>query len=276
MIHILTLSWNGESKLAKLYPSLVKSMEGLEWTWHIKDNGSVDGSINLIESWKNENVISYAYHDNNQNFSEGCNYLFSKCNAKEDDFVLLLNNDIVIKNKKSIKNMIDIFKDKDVGVVGARLTCPINNTIQHAGVVFHEHNKLPLHHAEGEKITKETENDREVQACTGACLLTKASLYKAASPDNLSGNNGLLESLQWGFDDIDFCLQIKYNMSKKVIYCGNTEITHEQSASLKIRPINKLFQNHNINVFRGKWAGVVFTDRQLYKNANHNVYKGIK
>lgn len=274
MLHILTLNWQGKQKLEKLYPTLLNNVEGLEYKWHIKDNFSSDGSIELIESWQNPNVNLHKYKDNLQNFSEGMNYLFHHADAKDEDYILLLNNDVMFNDHSSIKNMIDImFKDSEVGVVGARLLYMGTSKIQHCGVVFDNRYKLPTHFRSKQESTDDDKKNRLFQAVTGAVLLTKAKYYKNVATDNPSKINGLNESLRWAFDDVDACLNIKYNMNKKIVYCGKTNIYHEESASLKKNPVNKMFLKHNIQLLVSKWFDTYVIDRDIYaKNPNHNIY----
>lgn len=276
MLYIYTLNWDGEDKLKKLVPSLLSALENIEYKWFIKDNKSKDNSINYIESLNNDNIHIVKYHNNIQNFSEGMNFLFKESNPNDNDLILLLNNDVIINNKSSIKNMIKIIEeDKDVGVVGAKLTYTDTNLIQHCGVAFHPFNKMPFHiFAKNKKdndhfVTK----NRLFQAVTGAVLLTRASLYKNICVDNKSGIQGMDEDYHWAFDDIDLCLSIKYKMNKKIVYCAGTNIYHEESSSLKKNPVNKLFMNHNMLRLLNKWKDFCVVDATDYmNNINHNLY----
>jgi GT2 family glycosyltransferase len=273
-LHILTLNWDGQDKLAKLYPTVMKALHNIDYTWHIKDNGSKDNSVEYINSFNNSNVNIIAYKNNLQNFSQGCNYLFNEASPADDDYVLLLNNDVIINASKSIKNMINIMEEnQEVGVVGARLLYTNTDKLQHAGVYFDKNNRTPAHFRANEKSDLDAEKNREFQAVTGAVLLTKAKYYKEANK-NKSGSLGLDESLNWAFDDIDYCLSVKYKMNKKIVYCGNTNIYHEESASLKKNPTNKLFMPANVRRFVSKWGGIYALDEDEYhKNTHHNLYR---
>jgi GT2 family glycosyltransferase len=104
-------------------------------------------------------------------------------------------------------------------------------------------------------------------------LLTKAKYFKGAF-ENESGNKGMDENYHWAFDDVDLCLSIGVGQNKKVVYCGQTSIFHEESASLKKNPANKLFMRHNTTYFKNKWKGKYTNDQDVFtKNANHNLYK---
>jgi O-antigen biosynthesis protein len=271
-LYILTLNWNGEDKLKKLYPSLTKNLDEIEYEWHIKDNASTDESFNFIEEWRqyNQNIIPYKYPNNIQTFAEGCNFLFNSVRSeiKDNDNILLLNNDIIFQDTSSIKNMLKIIENDDVGVVGAKLNYANNpKHLQHAGVIFDKkYNSLPFHFRPNEIEDDKSRQNREFQAITGAVLLTK---WKYVKSINLFDTN-----FKWCFDDIDLCFKIKYNLNKKIIYCGNTNILHEESATLKKNPVNKLFMTHNVKYFQSKWNGRYILDHHFYLNdPNYKLHK---
>lgn len=274
MLHLLTLTWNACDKLTKLKESLIPALHGLDYQWHIKDNASKDDTVAVAKTWGDKvNVIPY--HSNGQNFSAGMNYLFNVAQPKDNDYVLLLNNDVIINDNKSIHNMINIMKkDATVGAVGCRLLYTGTDLLQHAGVVFDPRTKTPTHFRVGQKTDSAAEKNRQFQVVTGAVLLTNGESFKNGFNKNKSGINGMDENYHWAFDDVDLCLSIKYNQSKKIVYCGSTEIFHEESASLKKNPANKLFMNHNISYLAGKWHGRYQIDMPDYvANPKLNLYQ---
>lgn len=274
MLHILTLTWNGLDKLTKLKESLIPSLNGLDYIWHIKDNGSKDETVATASTW-GDKVKVYTYPNNLQNFSSGMNYLFKEAAPDDDDYVLLLNNDIIFKDTKSIHAMINIMKkDAEVGAVGARLLFTDTEKLQHAGVVFDPRTKTPTHYRIAEKTDSMSEKNRVFQVVTGAVLLTKGKYFKKVHEKNASGVVGMDENYHWAFDDVDLCLSIKYNLNKKIVYCGKTNIFHEESASLKKNPTNQLFMSHNVKYFLEKWNGRYEIDMDRYrKNNKHNLYQ---
>jgi hypothetical protein len=63
-------------------------------------------------------------------------------------------------------------------------------------------------------------------------------------------------------------------MDKKIVYCGKTNIFHEESASLKKNPANKLFMPHNVNYLRTKWMSRYTLDQSNYsKDPKLNLYE---
>lgn len=262
MLYLSTLTWRALDKLTKLKDSLLPCLEGIDYQWIIKDNDSQDGTYEAASTW-GDNIKVIGYPDNKQNFAQGVNYCFNYANPKDDDLFLLLNNDIVFNDKDSIKNMIACLKD-DVGVVGARLLYTGTNTLQHAGVVIDPFVRAPSHFRAGKQSDAAAECNRVFQAVTGALLLVRAGDYRKVCK-NPSGSEGMDENFHWAFEDIDLCLSIGHNLKKKVVYCGKTNIFHEESASLKKNPVNKMFQNHNLDHFRTKWGNRFIVDRFAYE-----------
>lgn len=271
MLYILTLTWNHLDKLSKLKDSLLPALEGIDYTWIIKDNASSDKTYEEASAWGDRvNVVKYK--DNLQNFSQGMNYIFNVASPADNDLVLLLNNDITFGDTVSIKKMISLLKG-DVGAVGAKLLYTGTKRIQHAGVIFPNHG-LPLNYRRGDTDDMNSLQNRYFQAVTGAVMLMRADTYKNICTTNKSGIGGLCEQLIWCFDDIDACLSIVSNQKKKIIYCGDTNIFHEESASLKENPVNKLFMDYNVKFFSNKWRGKYLNDLDRYAtNSKYNLIK---
>lgn len=274
MLYLLTLTWNGADKLLKLKESLMPALEGMEYTWLIKDNASKDDTVAMASSW-GDKVKVIPYKNNLQNFSAGMNFLYHEAKPADNDLIMLLNNDVIVNDKQSIKQMTSIMeRDPKVGAVGARLLYTGTDLLQHAGVVFHTKMHTPTHFRVKEKTDKNAEKNREFQVVTGAVLVTKGEYFRQACTTNKSGVNGMDENYHWAFDDVDLCLSIKYNMGKKIIYCGKTDIFHEESATLKKNPTNQLFSLHNVNYLKNKWEKRYALDQDIYtKDSKYNLYQ---
>lgn len=257
-IHAFTLTHNGIDHLKLMIPSLFRAAlkTRCKIILYIRDNGSTDGTKDLIDSYGLTNPVEIRYYyinHNLDNFSKGNNFLFEK--AKEygvcdEDILLFLNNDIIIKDPTSLDKMINMFDD-NVGIVGTKLLYP-NGRIQHAGIVFDEkYGYFPYHLMRGEKDNKKASTNREFQAVTFACAMMKVKCM-----NELPGG-GLDENYHWCFEDVSCNLMVCKVQGKKVLYCGNTNIVHNESATLKKTLVNKLFQSHNFNLFKKTWFGRV-------------------
>lgn len=254
-LHILTITYNGVDYIKSLAPSLFNCILPESVVWHIRDNDSKDDTENIVKNLSSPFPIFYHKIDHNKDNYAAChNYLINKAEADLDnDWYLFLNNDIVINDKKSIKKMLKLIKD-DVGVVGTKLLYP-NNTVQHGGIIFKkEYGGLPYHYKVGHQNNQYVSKNRQFQAVTFAFALVKASCVSKLK------NGKLDEGYSWCFEDVSVCLDVLYRQKMKILYCGDTNITHLESATLKKTSINKPYQNHNFNKFRQEWKDIVKYD----------------
>jgi glycosyltransferase involved in cell wall biosynthesis len=78
-IVVLTPTYNRANTLPKLYNSLIKQ-ENYNFNWLIIDDGSTDGTKQLIEEFKNEKIINIHYiYQTNGGKARALNTGFSKC-----------------------------------------------------------------------------------------------------------------------------------------------------------------------------------------------------
>lgn len=270
-IHIFTLTWNGQEKLEKLAPTLWENVRMFgahrvfrSFEWHIRDNGSSDDTIKAVEGFKFSKV--YEVGHNRDSFAKGMNYLFEQANPDDTDLILLLNNDMIFGDERSLLNMVELLTASDVGMVGARLLYNDTNLLQHAGVIFSQrYNNLPYHYRHKEISDAAAEKNRYFQAVTAACCLLRAKDWRAV--------NGMDENYWWCFEDVDLCFAIR-SLGKKIAYCGKTKIYHEESASLKKNPVNKMMMPQNVDRFKQKWHNKYIIDHDRYlKDTNYNLIK---
>lgn len=269
---IYTLSWNGVDKLKQLRPGLNANLAKLTYTkgqlnpewempeWMVRDNGSKDDTVKELNGWSYLSDSPFAptvfeIGHNKNNFAQGMNYLAEKSNLNDDDLILLLNNDVVFNNNTSLLNMYNLIQQPDIGVVGAKLLYPETNLLQHAGTIFGPtYGNMPYHFRHKQPSDKNAEKNRYFQCVTAACCLIKAKEFKKV--------NGLSEQYFWAFEDVDMCLKIGEN--SKIAYCGQTNISHTESATLTKNPVNKLFLKQNVEYFKQKWWGKYDIDHKKY------------
>lgn len=270
-LHALTLSWNGEQKIQNLQYSLKRNFDHLkndmDCIWHLRDNGSKDSTKRILSTplWERSELNLYEIGHNRDSFATCVNYLFKEADPNDDDLILLLNNDVVFNEEVALLKMWTLMKKTNAAIVGARLM-DNQNKLQHAGVIFsNQYGKMPWHYRRNDAADHAAYANRYFQAVTAAVCLVKASSFKRVG--------GMCEDYKWAFEDIDLCLRI--GKDEKIVYAGDTKITHEESATLKINPINKLFLSHNVSCFKKHWWNgnepVYQIDHDLYlKNPKYN------
>jgi O-antigen biosynthesis protein len=273
MLHILTLTWQGKDKLKQLKESLMPALSDLDYVWHIKDNGSTDGSVDEIKVWNDAKINLMQFPHNRQSYSEGMNLLFKEASPKDSDVILTLNNDVIINDPASLKNMLKILKhDKEVGAVGAKLNYTGTSKIQHCGVLFNPGNGLPYHYRGGVEEEARDRASRYYPVVTGAVSIFPADVF-ANCCKNKSGTKGFSEDYFFAFEDVDMCMRIGYRLKKKIVYCGDTNIFHEESASLKKNPVHKMFFAKNRKTFIETWAkNIDVTLSTRYEDPAYDLY----
>lgn len=142
------------------------------------------------------------------------------------EHLLLLNNDIEILSPDFLRELLSYSQRDDVGAVGAKLYYP-DDTIQHAGVIMgingsagHSHKSYPRK-AVGDLYRLVT--TQNYMAVTGACLMTKASLYREAG--------GLdEEKFAVAYNDVDYCLKL-WKRGLLNVFTPRAEAYHYESKS---------------------------------------------
>lgn len=268
MLNVLCLNWNGHHLLKDMIPSLKNNLNkcGINSKIYVRDNGSKDESVSYLK--EESDVVIYEVGHNRDSFSQGVNSLFKLADINfdnnDDDLILLLNNDIKFNDDLSLLKMINLMKATKAAIVGARLMYEDGVKISHNGVIFSSrYNSMPWHFREGEALSKNDYKNKYFQAVTAACCLVK--------PENFRKAGMLDENLKWAFEDISLNLDVLINQKQKIACCGETNIIHLTSNSLKKNPMNKLFMQQNVSYFKNKWSGKYKIDHEHYlNNADYN------
>ena len=174
----------------------------------------------LPAHYKNCRVVRY---QGPFNFSAINNFGAAQARGEQ---LLLLNNDIEILSEGFLKELLSYSQRPDVGAVGAKLYYP-DDTIQHAGVIMgingsagHSHKSYPRK-AVGDLYRLVT--TQNYMAVTGACLMTKTALYKAAG--------GLdEEKFAVAYNDVDYCLKL-WGQGLLNVFTPRAEAYHYESKS---------------------------------------------
>lgn len=232
----------------------------------------------LIQEYNN---ISVYYNDKNYGFPYTVNYGISKGNS---ELVLILNSDVILEENcvqtliKTIENNeVDDspFSGKDnkgIGIVSPLLTFPDDSKtlnkpagkVQHAGISFGM-NRMPKHRLIGWSIDNpKVHLKRELQAVSGACILTKRSIINTIIGLNKQlGDNSGIFNLTYGrgtFEDMEFCLATR-SLGYKVVYEPKAKGIHYTNSSSETTggfPISR-----NFMIFKARCGHLIGYDDWL-------------
>lgn len=184
------------------------------------DNASSDETPEMLKAFSNTRVVR---NDVNLGFAGANN---QGARLAQGRHLVLLNNDTQ-PLPGWLASMLRVAADPGVGAVGARLLFP-DKTVQHAGVVmsgvFFSKQPVAPYHLNYRLDWNDplVERARELQAVTGACLLTPRELYLRVG--------GLDESFWNGYEDVDYCLKVRRE-GLRVVYDGGAALFHFESQS---------------------------------------------
>lgn len=217
------------STLERCIKSLFEKTDWSNFEVLIIDNGSVEIEtrefLNGLKKLGDELDGRIRVFDYSKPFNYSAMNNFAASQAR-GDYLLLLNNDTAALHPQWLRNMMSYASQDDVGVVGAKLLFP-NGKIQHAGVV------LGIDHVAGHPFIDWDPKDygyfgwlqlpRDISAVTGACLLTKKSIF-----DEVKGLDE--RDLAVSYNDVDYCLKVKAN-GQRVVWTPFSILMHEGSKS---------------------------------------------
>lgn len=234
------------------------------------ENNSTDPAIfEYYETLKKHPAIKVVEYKDKFNYSRINNFGETFANG---EYLILLNNDTEVVTRNWIEELLMYAQREDVGAVGCMLYYE-DYTIQHAGIVI----GLGAHRTAGHthyKMAKENLGymgrlcyAQNVSAVTGACLMTKKSLY-----DELKG---LDEDFAVALNDVDFCLRLR-EKGYLNIFTPFAELFHYESKSrgtdvteeASLENANRY--NKESELFRNKWAKVL-EEGDPYYNPNFSL-----
>ena len=215
------------------------------------DNASSDKTKMFLSNI--ENRIKVIYNKKNIGFAKACN---QGANIGISKYLLFLNNDTEVQPgwMNALIEVLD--EDESVAAVGSKMLFP-DNSIQHAGVVIINDQKLPdplvaRHIYYRQDCNYPMANVMSTyQALTAACMLVRKSSFKAVG--------GFDEKYWNGYEDIDLCFKLQKHGSL-LIYQPKSVVIHYESKSGSER-FNRT--KKNIERLHKKWIGKINPDLMI-------------
>ena len=231
-LSIIIVNWNTAKLLRDCLDSLkldppIRRMK-LEIEVIVVDNGSTDGSIDEMQSFKaseKQNInLKIIKNKGNLGFSKAVNQGIKESTG---EVVLLLNSDTIVK-KGALKELLDFEEKVGSVVVGARMLNP-DGTVQGSCFYFPTVKRAILEYWLKKKnyFSKYAPaglDSVEVEAVSGGAMLISRVLI-----DKI----GMLDERYFMyFEDLDFCRRVR-KAGYKIYYLPTAEIIHEHGASGK-------------------------------------------
>jgi len=206
------------------------------------DNGSTDGTVKWLKAQMQENK-NYKLIENEQNlgFAKGCNQGVA---ASQGEFILLLNNDVVVA-EGWLSGLLDALKHApDAGIVGP-MTNNISGPQQINDDSYQSVNYLDKYAAQFQE--KHRHRRIPLRRIVGFCMLFKRALAEQIGVLDESFGTG-------NFEDDDYCLRAALAGYKNYI-AGDVFIHHYGSRSFIGNKINYgAALSDNRQIINKKWT----------------------
>jgi GT2 family glycosyltransferase len=224
LVSILVPTRNAVHVLRPCVTSLLERTDYPRFEVLIIDNQSDDpATLAYMGSVVADDRVHVVCYDVPFNFSAINN--FGAQHAK-GELLAFVNNDVEVLTPGWLTAMVAHASRPEVGAVGAELLYP-DGRIQHAGVLLglgslagHVFRGLP---SAPPGWAMWAAQPRRVSAVTGACLVVRAELFRAAG--GLDADN-----LPVAFNDVDFCLRLR-RRGLRTILTPEAKLVHHESAT---------------------------------------------
>jgi len=202
-ISILLLNYNGLDYLKQTIQPITE-LEFPDKEIVVFDNGSTDNSVQFLQTFKQIRIVENGY---NSGYSKGKN---SGVAATAGDFVLMLDNDILIHDKTILKKLIANYSE-ETGFLQVPLF-DVNCSLTNYYGVFYSLYGVNLHRKPFSKTNFEESKHAliEIPGATGGCMFFKRKVW-----DTLGGFD---ESQEFNIDDIDLAARSMLMGYKNFIY----------------------------------------------------------
>jgi GT2 family glycosyltransferase len=170
---VVVPNWNGADDL----PACLNSLLAQSLNTHIivVDNGSVDNSLDLIESkYKTVEIIKLS---KNYGFDGGVNAGIKKALADGFEYIALFNNDAVA-DKKWLGHLVSFLdKNSEAGIVTSKIVDQHNTHIDSTGDIYTVWG-LAFPRGRGEEISSKYDNDIWIFGASGGASLYRSKLFE--------------------------------------------------------------------------------------------------
>jgi len=223
-VFVIILNWNGKDYLNDCLPT-ISNQTYPNYKVVLVDNGSTDDSVEFVK--KNYPHVAIIELDRNYGFSKGNNIGIEYALKKGADYVLLLNNDTVVK-ENFLEELVLVAENNNAGICGPKIFFwnlnGRNDIIWFAGGYANVDKGKFYHYRIGKPDIKKEEIS-EVDFISGCCMLIKKDVFKKI---------GLLDEVYSPVycEDIDFCLRAK-KAGFKILYNPKAVVWHKVSATSK-------------------------------------------
>ncbi len=260
-ISIVILNWNGKKDTLECLKSLRKlSTTGFKLQIIVVDNGSTDNSardIKLVTGFQNLKVVETG---ENLGFAAGNNIGIKQALLDGSDFIMLLNNDTVVKEDLVEKFLEAADRHKSAGILTPKIyfypgyefhkdrysKTERGRVIWYAGGIIDWNNIYGSNYGVDDTDIGQYTKELEYDFATGACMFVRREVFE---------REGLLDERYYLYlEDAEFSQRVKHS-GWKIIFIPDAILWHKVSQSSSIGgSLNDYFITRNRLLFGTSFA----------------------
>jgi hypothetical protein len=215
-VSIIILNWNGLKDTIECLESLKKNTYP-NYEIIVVDNGSENDEGDVLGK-RYGNYITVIKNKDNLGFAGGNNIGIKYAINAGGEFILVLNNDVIVE-KDFLRFLVeDLIKDKTAGIVG-----PVNYDYYNPQKIISMGRIMSFWRASAIHIFRPAKNERELDAIWGCCMLIRKEVFEKIGY--------FYEPYFLTFEEIDFCVKAK-KQGFKIICNPMSKIWHKVSSAM--------------------------------------------
>lgn len=218
-IVVVIPNWNGEAGLRNCLDSLLA--QTIKARIVMVDNGSVDGSVALVEKFYSN--VEIIIHTNNRGYAGGVNPGFKRAIESGATYVAPFNNDAVAEPEWLEKLVNHMESNIDCGIASSKMLSDDGITLDSTGEFYTDWG-LPYPRGRGERDISAYDEQTNVFGASGG-----ASLYRVSMLEEI----GLFDEDFFAYyEDVDLSFRAQL-AGWKVAYVPEAIVYHEMSVTGK-------------------------------------------
>lgn len=245
LVAVILVNWNSYPDTFACIDS-IKSSSYKNLSIIVVDNGSIDGSVEKLQS--NQNNYKLILSPENTGFTGGNNIGIKYAQSINADYIFLLNNDTLIDNE-CITRLVSTSQSRpQIGITTPKIFFyPETTLIWSAGTSFDWGLLMGLNLGYKKQDSKIYDLPAKLEYAVGCALLIKKSVI-----DSLGM---LTEDYFATWEDVDFGLRARKH-GYEVIYEPTAIVWHKESSSAggTNNPQYVYYQTRSALVFKARWA----------------------
>jgi len=264
-VAIIILNWNQ----SKLTIDTIKSIlsiktDGFKYTIFVVDNGSADGSFSIFKKYfsKHKSVVLLETNSN-LGYVGGNNFGIKEAQKTSPDYVLVVNNDVIV-DKFFLKELLIVAaSDKSIGLVGPKIYFAPNHEYHHnrysktdiGKVIWSAGGDMDWNNIFGSNRGIDQVDHHQfdfinfnLDFLSGCCLLIKTEIFSKI---------GLFDEKYFMYlEDADFSQKVKKS-GYKIAYVPKSYIWHINSGSSTVGGnLHDYFLSRNRLIYGFRYASI--------------------